>query len=168
MLNVQSREFLCNFGNFKINFREFLVNTCGNPVCVLPQVTMAPTEGFFHPDLFFSEFVCLGYWEKSREICVFEVMNSSVGQVFANFATFFYSFQQLPKYSKYMQFNVLSCFQDFYIATFCNIFDFCVQLLTAIFIKYCAKCKSVIKKNTKLFQFSSILLECMKKGYMTD
>ena len=45
-----------------------------------------------------------------------------------------------------MYFNVLSCFQEFYIVTFCNFFDFCVQLLTAIFIKYCAKCKSVIKK----------------------
>jgi len=92
----------------------------------------------------------------------------SLGQVFATFATFFYSFQQLPKYSKYMQFNVLSCFQGCYIATFCNIFDFCVQLFTAIFFKCCAKCKSVIKKNTKLFQFSSILFDCMKKGYMTD
>ena len=61
ILNAQSREFLCNFGNFKINFREFLFKTCGNPVCVLPHVTMAPTEGFFNPDLFFSEFVCLGY-----------------------------------------------------------------------------------------------------------
>jgi len=91
-----------------------------------------------------------------------------LGQVFATFATFFCSFQQLPKYSKYMQFNVLSCFQGCYIATFCNIFDFCVQLFTAIFFKCCAKCKSVIKKNTKLFQFSSILFDCMKKGYMTD
>jgi len=27
---------------------------------------------------------------------------SLLGQVFATFATFFYSFQQLPKYSKYM------------------------------------------------------------------
>jgi len=45
-----------------------------------------------------------------------------------------------------MGFNVLTCFQEFYIATFCNFFDFCVQLFTAIFIKNCAKCKSVIKK----------------------
>ena len=67
-----------------------------------------------------------------------------------------------------MQFNVLSCFQGCYIATFCNIFNFCVQLFTAIFFKCCAKCKSVIKKNTKLFQFSSILFDCMKKGYITD
>jgi len=92
-----------------------------------------------------------------------------LGQVFATFATFFYSFQQLLKYSKYLCFNVLSCFQEFYIATFCNFFDFCVQLFTAIFIKYCAKCKSVNKKNaTKLFQFSSILFDCMKKSYMTE
>jgi len=83
-------------------------------------------------------------------------------------ASFCNFFLQLPKYSKYMQFNVLSCFQGCYIATFCNIFDFCVQLFTAIFFKCCAKCKSVIKKNTKLFQFSSILFDCMKKGYMTD
>ena len=40
---------------------------------------------------------------------------SWVGQVFA---TFFYSFQQLPKYSRYIKFNVSSCFQEFYIATF--------------------------------------------------
>jgi len=26
---------------------------------------------FFHPDLFFSRPVCLGYYEKSRDICVF-------------------------------------------------------------------------------------------------
>jgi len=77
MLSAQSREFLCNFGNFKINFRQLLVNICGNPVCVLPHVTMAPTEGFFHPDLFFSELVWLGYCEKSREISVFEVIHSS-------------------------------------------------------------------------------------------
>jgi len=33
-----------------------------------------------------------------------------------------------------------------------------------IFIKYCAKCKSVIIKNTtKLFQFSSILFDFIKK-----
>jgi len=94
---------------------------------------------------------------------------SSLGQVFATFATFFYSFQQLLKCSKYLCFNVLSCFQEFYIATFCKFFDFCVQLFTAIFIKYCAKCKSVNKKNaTKLFQFSSILFDCMKKSYMTE
>ena len=31
----------------------------------------AHTEGFFHPDLFFSRPVCLGYYEKSRDICVF-------------------------------------------------------------------------------------------------
>ena len=55
-----------------------------------------------------------------------------------------------------MQFNVLSCFQGCYIATFCNIFDFCVQRFTAIFFKYCAKCKSVIKKNTKLVLVSLI------------
>jgi len=30
-----------------------------------------PTEGFFHPDLVFSRPVCLGYYEKSREICFF-------------------------------------------------------------------------------------------------
>jgi len=52
---------------------------------------------------------------------------------------------------------------------YCNFFDFYVQLFTAIFIKYCAKCKSVIKKKTtKLFYFSSILFDCMKKSYMTD
>jgi len=45
-------------------------------VGVLPDVTRAPTEGFFHTDLFLSWTVCLGY-EKSREICVFEVINSS-------------------------------------------------------------------------------------------
>jgi len=44
-----------------------------------------------------------------------------------------------------------------------------VQLLTAIFIKYCAKCKSVIEKyTTKLFQFNFILFDCMKKSYVTD
>jgi len=32
---------------------------------------------FFNPDLFFSQPVCLGYYEKSREICVVEVINSS-------------------------------------------------------------------------------------------
>jgi len=73
--------------------------------------------------------------------------DSLVGQVFATFATFFYSFQQLPKYSKYMQFSASSCFQEFYIATFCNFFDFYVPIFTAIFIKYCAKCNSVIKKK---------------------
>jgi len=61
MLSAQSSEFLCNFGNFKMNFMEFLVNICGNPVCVLLHVTMASTEGFFHPDLFFGEVVFLGY-----------------------------------------------------------------------------------------------------------
>jgi len=64
-----------------------------------------------------------------------------------------------------MQFNVLSCFQEFYIATFCNFFDFYVHFFTAILIKFCAKCKSVIKKNTtKLFQFSSILFDYMKRA----
>jgi len=44
-----------------------------------------------------------------------------------------------------------------------------VQNFTAIFIKYCTKCKSVIKKNTtQLFQFSSLLFDRMKKSYMTD
>jgi len=55
-----------------------------------------------------------------------------------------------------MQFNVLSCFQEFYIATFCNFFDFYVQFFTAIFIKYCAKCKSVIKKILQNY-FSLVL-----------
>ena len=31
----------------------------------------SPTEGFFHPYLLFSRPVCLGYYEKSRDICVF-------------------------------------------------------------------------------------------------
>jgi len=52
MPSAQSQEFLCNFGDFKINFREFLINTCGNPVSILPHMTMAPTEGFFRPDIF--------------------------------------------------------------------------------------------------------------------
>jgi len=51
-----------------------------------------------------------------------------------------------------------------------------VQLFIAIFIKCCAKCKSVIKKytvsckkyTTKLFQLSSILVDYMDKSYMTD
>jgi len=37
------------------------------------------------------------------------------GASFGNFCNFFL---QLPKYSKYMYFNVLSCLQEFYIATF--------------------------------------------------
>jgi len=41
---------------------------------------------------------------------IFTINVFSLGQVFA---TFFYNFQQLPKYSKYMSFNVLSCFQEF-------------------------------------------------------
>jgi len=50
-----------------------------------------------------------------------------------------------------------------------QLFRFYVQLFPAIFIKYCAKCKSVIKKNTtKRFQFSSILFNCMKNSYMMD
>jgi len=56
---------------------EFLVNIFGNPACVLPHVTMVPTEGYFYPDLFVSGLMCLGYCEKSRVICVFEVINSS-------------------------------------------------------------------------------------------
>jgi len=40
-------------------------------VGVLPHVTRAPTEGFFHPDLIFSRHTCLGYYEKSRDTCVF-------------------------------------------------------------------------------------------------
>jgi len=32
---------------------------------------------FFHPDLFFSRPVCLGYYGKSRDICVFWSDNSS-------------------------------------------------------------------------------------------
>jgi len=40
-----------------------------------------------------------------------------------------------------------------------------VQLFAAILIKYCAKCKSVIKKKTtKLYHFSSILFDRMKKA----
>ena len=31
MLRAKSREFLWNFGYFRIHFREFLVNICGNP-----------------------------------------------------------------------------------------------------------------------------------------
>ena len=54
-------------------------------------------------------------------------------------------------------------------ASFCNFFDFYVQLFTAIFIKYCAKCKSVIKKRYyKTISVSSIFFDCMKKSYMTD
>jgi len=104
----------------------------------------------------------------AKSIINYQIYKVIVEEVLATFATFFYSFQQLPKYSKYMQFNVLSCFQGCYVATFCNIFDFCMQLFTAIFFKCCANCKSVIKKYTKLFQFSYILFDCMKKGYMTD
>ena len=63
---------------------------------------------------------------------------------FCNFCNFFL---QLPKYSKYMQFSVSSCFQEFYIATFCNFFDFYVPIFTAIFIKYSVKCNSVILKK---------------------
>jgi len=37
----------------------------------LPHVTIAPTGVFFQPDLFFSRPVCLGCYEKSRDICVF-------------------------------------------------------------------------------------------------
>ena len=59
----------------------------------------------------------------------FWVQKLWLGQVFATFATFFYSFQQLPKYSKYMQFSVSSCFQEFYIATFCNFSIFTCQFL---------------------------------------
>jgi len=81
MFTTQSMEFRCSFGNFNINFRELLVNICGNPVCVLLHVTMAPTEGFFHPDLLFSELVWLGYCEKSHEIFVFEVMDSSASSM---------------------------------------------------------------------------------------
>jgi len=33
-------------------------------VGVLPHVTRASTEGFFHPDLFFSRPVCAGYYKK--------------------------------------------------------------------------------------------------------
>jgi len=44
---------------------------------VLPHVTRAPTDVFFHPGLFFGQPVCLGYYEKSREICVVEVINTS-------------------------------------------------------------------------------------------
>jgi len=60
-----------------MNFMEFLVNIFGNPPCVLLHVTTAPTEGCFHPNLFFSGLVFLGYYEQSREICVFEVTDSS-------------------------------------------------------------------------------------------
>jgi len=38
---------------------------------ILPHVTRAPTGGFFHPDLLFGRRVCLGYYEKSRDIYVF-------------------------------------------------------------------------------------------------
>ena len=42
-----------------------------------------------------------------------------------------------------------------------------MQLFTAIFIKYCTKCKSLILKNTtKLFQFSSIPFDSIKKNYI--
>jgi len=84
----------------------------------------------------------------------------------ASFCNFFYSFQQIPIHLKY----VVQCFElfpEFYIATFCNFFDFCVQLFTAVFIKHCTKCKSVIKKILQLFQFSYILFVCMKKSYIT-
>jgi len=40
-------------------------------VGILAHGTRAPTEGFFHPDLFFSRPVCLGYYEKSHDICEF-------------------------------------------------------------------------------------------------
>jgi len=59
---------------------------------------------------------------------------------FSNFCNFFYSFQQLPKYSRYISFNVLSCFQEFYIAIFCNFFDFCMQLFATFLIFACNFC----------------------------
>jgi len=34
-----------------------------------------------------------------------------------------------------MQFNVLSCFHELYIATFCNFFDFYAQLFAAFLSK---------------------------------
>jgi len=50
-----------------------------------------------------------------------------------------------------MQFNVLSCFQGCYIATFCNIFDFCVQLFTAIFSSVAQNVKVQLKKIQNYF-----------------
>ena len=38
----------------------------------------------------------------NRKQCTKVNNYSSVGQVFATFATFFYSFQQLPKYARYI------------------------------------------------------------------
>ena len=40
-------------------------------VSVLAHGTRAPTEGFSTQICFFSRPVCLGYYEKSRDICVF-------------------------------------------------------------------------------------------------
>jgi len=51
----------------------------------------------------------------------------------------------------------LSCFQEFYIATFFNFFDFCAQLFTAFL-------SSIKKDTTKLVQFSSILFDCIKRA----
>ena len=73
------------------------------------------------------------------------------------FLQLFYSFQQLPKYSEFMQHDVLSWLQEFYITTFffstCN---FLLQLLLSI----AQNVKVRFKKHVlKLFQYSSILFD---------
>jgi len=61
--------------NTAVNLQMFN-SSCGNSV--LPHVTRARTEDFFHPDLFFSRPVCLGLIMKNRVKSVFsEVINSS-------------------------------------------------------------------------------------------
>jgi len=57
---------------------------------------------------------------------------------------------------------VVQCFDLFPGIFYCNFFDFCVQLFTAIFIKYCAKCKSLIKKVLQNY-FSLVLFPLHEK-----
>ena len=87
----------------------------------------------------------------------------SLGQVFATFATFFYSFRRLPKYSKLMYFNDLSCLQEFYFATFfCFTRNFLLQLLSI----FAQNVKVWFKKTCcKLFQFCPILFNCITTSY---
>jgi len=64
----------------------------------LPHVTRARTEGFFHPCLFFSRHVCLGYYEKSRDICAFRS-----DKLISNFNVFYNNFTITLYYSVYMR-----------------------------------------------------------------
>ena len=88
---------------------------------------------------------------------------------FCNFCNFFYSFRRLPKYSKLMYFNDLSCLQEFYFETFCNFFCFTRNFLLQLLSIFAQNVKVWFKKTCcKLFQFCPILFNCITTSCVTD